>query len=236
MRHLLKQLTRTCFLAALVISCADDRHADYEKFFLAFGTVERPGAEELFIVLDDNDTTLLVSESVVPLEFFKDKMRLFVDYSIVEKESPARDFHYRVRVNHATEIPTTEVLLTPTDEDTGNDPITVENYWLARGFLTFRYRVRGTPSSLHAVNLLLLHHSLDGNEEGINEVPVHLELRHDAGNDPGSELLTGHVSFPLYKAFPEAVDPLKLRISYNDMEKGNEKTTVEITYYPVKQP
>jgi hypothetical protein len=216
-------------ICACVISCVDDRHSGYEKFFLAYGTVERVSKQDLFIVLDDNDTTLQVSESAVSLDFFKEEMRLIVDYSILEEAAPGQSFHYRVRLNQAKEIPTVEI--DSSGETLGRDPVTVENYWLARGFLTFKYRVRGT-SFKHAVNLTLLPRASTGDEQ--NEDIAYLELHHDALNDPNKEALTEIVSFPLYKVFPDTVEPVKLRISYNDAEKEGDKTTVEITYYPRK--
>jgi hypothetical protein len=226
--------TRVCLLLAilaLALSCVDDRNAGYEKYFLAYGTAERPAGGDLFIVLDDNDTTLLVSESAVPVEFFKDKMRLFVDYSILERATPDQPFHYNARVNRVQEIPTKDVLWETASDTTGGDPLAVENYWLAHGFLTVKYRVRGA-SRPHDINLVRVYHPNDNKEESI----IYFDLRHDALDDPDKENLTGRVSFPLYKAFPETVDPVKLRISYNDAENSNGKTSIEITYYPLKQP
>jgi hypothetical protein len=222
-------------LLAFVASCLDDRHSDHGTFFLAYGTVEKAPGQDIFIVLDDNDTTLHVSESAVPLDFFRDKMRLIIDYSIVEKATPGQDYHYSARVNQAKEIPTVEV--NASGNNLGADPITVENYWLARGFLTFKYRISGTTPG-HAVNLVLLPRVVgndEENDEGKDEAIVYLELQHDAFNDPDDETLTDIISFPLYKAFPDAVEPLKLRISYNDPGKKEGNTTLEITYYPPKE-
>ncbi|MDR2414342.1 MAG: NigD-like protein [Odoribacteraceae bacterium] len=210
---------------ALATSCVDERRTgEHEKFFLAYGTAESVSERDLLIVLDDKDTTLLVTESTVPLGFFRNDMRLIVDYSIVEKAPPGQPFHYRARVNQVKEINTVEVNVD--GNNAGNDPIAVESYWLARGFITFKYRVRGTTLT-HAVNLTLLPSVLEDDEPF-----VPLELQHDASGDTGNETLTDLVSFPLYKAFPSATGPTKLRISYNDPEKQGGKTTIEITYYP----
>ncbi|MDR0766297.1 MAG: NigD-like protein [Odoribacteraceae bacterium] len=216
-------------ILALAASCVDEhRPPGHEKFFLAYGTVESAPGHDLFIVLDDKDTTLLVAESTVPLEFFKNEMRLIVDYSIMEKTAPGQSYHYRARVNQAVEINTVDVNVS--GNNTGNDPITVEDYWLAHGFLTFKYRVRGTTFK-HAVNLTLLPYPREGNDE-TGEQFIPLELQHDDAGDPDNETLTDLVSFPLYKAFPGATEPTRLRISYNDPEKKEGETTIEITYYP----
>lgn len=239
MRFFLKQPTTRVYLLLAMLasatSCMDDRDAGYEKFFLAYGTAERPAGGDLFIVLDDNDTTLFVSESAVPAEFFKDKMRLIVDYSILERATPDQPFHYNARVNQAKEIPTRDIAWETAGDTTGNDPLAVENYWLARGFLTFKYRVRGR-SRPHDIHLVCREWQYHLNDKPGEESIVYLDLRHDAFDDPDRENLTGLISFPLYKALPEAVDPVKLRISYNDTEKDADKTSIEITYYPLKQP
>ncbi|MDR0544296.1 MAG: NigD-like protein [Odoribacteraceae bacterium] len=216
-------------LLALAAACVDERQpSDYEKFFIAYGTVISAPERSLFVVLDDKDTMLLVAESAIPLEFFKDEMRLIIDYSILEKAAPGEPYHYRARVNQAMEIATVEVNIA--GDNAGDDPIAVENYWLARGFLTFKYSVRGTTFK-HAINLALLPPPRE-EEDDPNEPFVALELQHDATGDPNNDSLTDLISFPLYKVFPDATDPIRLRISYNDPEKAGGKTTIEITYYP----
>ncbi|MDR1414206.1 MAG: NigD-like protein [Odoribacteraceae bacterium] len=232
MKFLTKQLT-TCvsLVFAMAVACTDE--PDYDTFFLASGTVENSLAGTLTIVLDDNDTTLRVTESAVPIEFFKEDMRLFVNYSILERATPGEAFHYVARVNQAREIPTKGVSWEPASDTTANDPVAIENYWLARDFLTFKYRVRGTTAVAHGLDLFF-RQSNDA-EQGAEPL-VFLDLRHDALGDTGTESLTNYISFSLRDVFPDSSDPVKLRVSYNDSEKASGETSIEITYHPRKRP
>jgi hypothetical protein len=221
-RFCIQTITRgAIFLATVIVPLACmDAGWEHEKFFLAYGTAGISPAGELSILLDEQDTILRVDETLLPRAFFRDSMRLFIDYSILERAAPDDLFHYRVRLNRATEIPTKELSLGSSSDVT---PFSIGNHWISRGFLTIEYLAPPTHeiSLFRSVSPTTL--------EDDDKISLGLHCHFSLGSHP---LSTHIVSFALYKSFPSGTPPVDLWISYHDANKNGDITTILHTYHP----
>ena len=226
----MKTLSLFLLLALATAACREDTNGDdHEKYFIATATaIALPGRDVPCIALDDNDTLLLVAASAVADSLLEPGSRLLVNYTLLERASPGEPFHYHARVNTALRIATLPV--DSPGESHGEALLVVENYWIARGFLTFKYRPGAlAPATLPRLSLLAS--TLD---EQTGEWIARLALHREASREDLVDASTADlVSFSLRDAFPAIEVPVKLRISYRDDEKGGEMTAIEITFHPV---
>lgn len=204
-----------------LLSCDDDSYS-YE-FRLSYGVVEKPSMGHYTINLD-NGKILYPSFSNISSDQLENQMRLLVDYTILEDADPSRGFDYYVRLNGAREILTKELVpySLSVSDSLGLDPIELEEPWIANGFITFDFLYAGNGLIKHMVNLVLL-------DEKTSDGRTLLEFRHNAYTDPGNYAIQGTVSFRLANTFPEATDPIPLRIRYKAFDK---EAYFDLTYTP----
>lgn len=213
------------FVAVLLIatSCEDDDAYSLGKFWISYATVEKPSMGYYTVKLD-NGNVLYPSYSNVSSGDLDDRMRILVDYTILQDAPENADCDYYVKINRASSILTKELITykESISDSLGIDPIELQEPWIANGFITFEY-LFGGGLIRHMVNLAR-------HEELTPDGRVLLEFRHNAFNDPDNYSKEGVVSFKLKEAFPEATEPISLRIKYKAYD--NEEKTFDLTYTP----
>lgn len=101
-----------------------------------------------------------------------------VDFTILQDAIPGSKFDYYVRINGIERILTKNIL--PYSEEIldslGNDPVIVNDYWIAQDFLTIEFFFAGGLVQ-HLINLT--------QHQGLTkDGKVLLEFHHNANNDP----------------------------------------------------
>ena len=222
-----KLFTSTLLLASMIFaisSCGDDDYNSLTAFCLSYGVVEKPSAGNYTIRLDDGKV-LYPYTSNIASHYFENDMRLFVDYTILQNADTESTYDHYVRINGAKEILTKDILLFSEEinDSLGYDPIELQEPWISNGFITFEYLFGGGDTK-HMVNLVQ-HETL------MEDGRVLLEFRHNAHKDPRNYKIQGAVAFRIEKAFPDATEPIPLRVKYKAYDK---EKSFDLTYTPPK--
>ncbi|MCR9011605.1 NigD1/NigD2 family lipoprotein [Gabonibacter chumensis] len=218
------RLTVLFIIAVLVVASCDDDGYSLSKFWVSYGVIHK-STEDNYTVKLDNGSVIYPSYSDVPTKNLQDSTRLLVDYTILQDATPGSKFDYYVRINGIEQILTKNIL--PYSEEIldslGNDPVIVNDYWIAQDFLTIEFFFAGGLVQ-HMINLTR-HQGLT--EDG----KVLLEFHHNANNDPDRYKLNSAVAFPLNKIFNETDDSVQLRVRYKGFDREEH---FDITYRPRK--
>ncbi len=121
---------------------------------------------------------------------------------------------YYVKVNSAKKVLTKGVLdITEANKDSiGNDPIIVQDTWMANGLLNFQLKYWGRDKT-HFINLVKQPGELTAEGQ-----PFQLELRHNKNGDLESIPYTAFVSFHLDSLQVAGLDTVRFTIKSEDYD------------------
>lgn len=228
MHRFIDRLTFWCciLLPVLTLSCTDDsdeRLSDSGRYQVTYGIVEKPTMQSYTIKLDEG-ITIYPQESTVPSFNFENRMRVEIDYTILEPAQSDEEFNYYVRLNGAREVLTKKIISdTEAPSAPGNDPIELTKIWIVDEYLNFEYLyIGGSKTSEHQMNLVM-------RESATTDNRILLDFHHDADQDSATQAVNGSVSFRLDEAFPQNTDPIRLRIRYKTYDK---EKTFDLIYQP----
>lgn len=183
------------FLIALLvpffIACNHDEETLNDSV-VKIATVENPSQLTNFYLNLDDSTRMWVMSNDIKYYRPKNEQRVLVDYSVVSVKPRGSSYDYDIHVNDVYEILTKGVfnVTTATNDSIGNDPISIQDMWIAGDFMNFEFIYPGY-SKTHFINLV----KDDSNPS--TDGKVHLEFRHNANDDYPSYNISGLVCFNL---------------------------------------
>lgn len=198
----------------IVLTSCDDN--EYEHRYWDYGVVDSLDVQQYVIRLDGGDV-------IIPTNGFSrlsDSLRVWVDFSI-EEESDTTRKEYKVELHNLVKVLTKPIL--PHDEtildSLGNDPLEIDSYWIANGFINFKFYYYASGMKKHMVNLMQLP-SQDGK--------IILEFRHNAFKDYASDLFRSDVSFRLGDLLDGMEKPVSIEVLYSS--SPNSTKSITLTY------
>ncbi|MCK5730460.1 MAG: NigD-like N-terminal domain-containing protein [Draconibacterium sp.] len=194
---------------------------DYEGYSLGdmwvgFGIFQVDGLDSYKIILDNKDVLIPVASNYPPGwgANIDNGERVFVNYTILDEVLESSLPAYYVKVNAIEDILMKDVMdITPEIEDSiGNDPIVVVDYWMTDSLLSFKLRYWGYYTT-HFLNLVK-----QPGEILPENLPIELELRHNANNDDDAIYYTAYVSFSLNDLRIEGLDSVQFVVTSIDYD------------------
>lgn len=204
--------------------CLDDDGYSLGDVWVGFGVVEN--ADTYKIVMDDGDILYPVAfggyvpwnENDYSGSSHKVKAgdRLMLNFTVLDdKLNDAGEITaYYVKVNSAKKVLTKGVLdITEANKDSiGNDPIIVQDTWMANGLLNFQLKYWGRNQT-HFINLVKQPGELTSEGQ-----PFQLELRHNKNGDSEDIPYTAFVSFKLDSLQVAGLDSVRFTITSKDYD------------------
>lgn len=204
--------------------CLNDDGYSLSDAWVGFGVVEN--TDDYKIVLDDGEILYPVAfGGYVP---WNDNYnsgnshkvgagdRLMLNFTILDdKLNDAGEVAaYYVKVNSAKKVLTKGVLdITEANKDSiGNDPIIVQETWMANGLLNFQLKYWGRNQT-HFINLVKQPGELTAEGQ-----PFQLELRHNKNGDSEDIPYTAFVSFKLDSLQVAGLDSVRFTIKSKDYD------------------
>lgn len=204
--------------------CLDDDGYSLGDAWVGFGVVE--STDTFKILLDDGEILYPVAfGGYVP---WNDNYnsgnshkveagdRLMLNFTILDdKLNDAGEVTaYYVKVNSAKKVLTKGVLdITEANKDSiGNDPIIVQDTWMANGLLNFQLKYWGRNQT-HFINLVKQPGELTAEGQ-----PFQLELRHNKNGDSEDIPFTAYVSFRLDSLQIAGLDSVRFKITSKDYD------------------
>lgn len=210
------------FLIALIIplfiACSKDEETLNDSI-VKIATVENPSQLTNYYLNLDDSTRLLAIDSELKYYRPKDEQRVIVDYTILSHKPNGSSYDHDVRVNDIYEILTKGIFsITPTTQDSiGNDPITIQDMWIAGDFMNFEFIYPGY-SKTHFVNLV------KDDLKTYTDGKMHLEFRHNANDDYPSLNISGIVCFNLKSIRKAGATSVDLVIHTKEFGSSDERT------------
>lgn len=220
-------------LILLMTGCLDDEGYSLGDVWFGFGVVQNTDAAsstESFTITMDNGAKLVP----VAWDYYQSRDghvyydvnnhlengdRVMVNYTVLDDDGkePGEIETFYVKVNSVKSVLMKGVMdITPENQDSiGNDPIIVQDYWMADSLLTFKLKYWGY-NQIHFLNLVK-----DPGELTESGLPIQLELRHNSNGDDESVPLTAFVSFSLNDLRIEGLDSVQFVVTSTDYD-GNE--------------
>lgn len=204
--------------------CLDDDGYSLSDVWVGFGVIE--STETYKIVMDDGEILYPVAfggyvpwnENDYSGESRKVEAgdRLMLNFTILDdKLNDAGEVTaYYVKVNSAKKVLTKGVLdITEANKDSiGNDPIIVQDTWIANGLLNFQLKYWGRNQT-HFINLVKQPGELTAEGQ-----PFQLELRHNNNDDSEDIPYTAFVSFHLDSLQVAGLDSVRYTVTSTDYD------------------
>lgn len=204
----------------IVTSCEDDDNYSLDNQWIGFGILE--DAESNKIRMDNGDVLLPVAYAYAPgylgdsRDGFQNGDRVLVNFTILEDKTDEQTDTkvYLVKINSAREILMKGILdLTTENQDSiGNDPVIVQDVWMAQGLLNFKFKYWG-HYAVHYINLVKQPGSLRPDDQ-----PIELELRHNRNGDDEAVPFTSFVSFKLDSIEIPGLDSVRFVVNAVDYD------------------
>ena len=208
-------------------SCLDENDGySLSDMWAGFGVLHETTEQSARIIMD-NDAVLIPVDSYhnhswnenrhddegKPIELGD---RLFVNYTIIgdDVDTDGNVIAYYVRLNSTKKILMKDVIdITPENNDSiGNDPVEIKEVWMTDSLLNFKIRYWG-DSEIHFINLVK-----QPGELNESNLPVLLELRHNARNDSEYIPYAAYVSFKLNELEIPGLDSVQFVVNATDYE------------------
>lgn len=228
MKKLVFLLTGT--LIFLLTACLEDNddHYSLNNFWIGFGVITgQTGDYE--IVLDNHDLLIpIASEYGNWQNHFKAGDRVWMNYTILGDKTDSLNNRtiYYAKINQIEKVLKKDIItMQPEMEDSiGNDPIIVDDAWIADSLITFQLRYKGYNRT-HLLNLVL------PDDSPLSDAsPIELELRHNAHEDAEEILYQAFVSFSLNRLQISGSDSVQVHIVWNNYE-GTNHTLDRVFHY-----
>ncbi len=211
-----KRLSKVLILIVLFFawSCSEDD--DYnDAVYVGFGLALEDSSNPLgfTIKMDDGDYLIPVAPTTV-MDEVEDSTRLLVYYEVISSANPVEgNDAYTVEILELDDILMKGIIdITPEIEDSiGNDPIIVRQMWVTGDLLNFELKFWGGNTKKHMVNLVK-----QPGEITAEDMPIQLELRHNAFDDPKNYLYSGYVSFNLSSLKLEGLNAVSFTVNGTD--------------------
>lgn len=196
------------------VSCSKSDGYSLGAFRISIATVNKISDNSYSLTLD-NGKVLYPSASDVRY-IPKDNQRVFVNYTILSDQYA--EYDHLVKVNDIWNILTKGVIdLTTSNADSiGNDPVKINNIWVANDFMNVGFMFNYSGVRPHAINLVnnTTKTDADGNEF------VELEFRHNSYNSQSQYLFEGLACFNLKPFRRSDVDSVNIEVVVKEYD-GN---------------
>lgn len=204
--------------------CNDDDGYSLSDMWIGFGVVEN--TDNYKIVMDDGEILFPMAYSEQNSWYDKDYSgnnsqikagdRVLVNFTILDDKlnDAGEVVAYYVKINSAKKILTKGILdITEANEDSiGNDPIIVQDCWMANDLLNFQLKYYGN-NEIHYINLVKQPGELTAENQ-----PFELELRHNKNGDSENILYTAFVSFKLDTLQVAGLDSVRIKVTSTDYD------------------
>jgi len=202
----------------------DDEGYSLSDVYIGFGIVEN--TDDYKIVLDDGE--ILYPVAFAGYDTWHDydysgenkKIeagdRVLVNFTILDDkvDDAGQITAYYVKINSTKKILTKGVLdITEANKDSiGNDPIIVQECWMANDLLNFQLKYYGR-NQIHFINLVK-----EPGELTASGQPFELELRHNKNGDAEEIPYTAFVSFKLDSLQVAGLDSVRFKVTSADYD------------------
>jgi hypothetical protein len=201
----------------------------YLKYVILLGVIvgfiacEKEASEEYYstlgILTESNDSLIIDSDKSNRLYIYNNigneldsGDRVAAIFKLVDMDIP-EGLDYIIEVTSIEKVLFKPIITdyTPAKDDSlGNDPVQIDELWLAKDFMNLNFTYLG-GSTTHFINLVLV--------DSVENDTVELEIRHNDNDDTGIYQLKSFVSFDLTSVQSAATDSVILRIKaqeFND--------------------
>jgi len=206
-------------LSIVFVSCLDDDDGySLSDYWVGFGILKIE-SNSYTIVLDDGVVLKPVAWNYSPEnnDEFEDGSRVLVNFTIWDENlgDDGEVDEYLVKVNDIQSILMKGIwnITEETADSIGNDPIIVQEYWMADSLLNFKLKYWGY-NEVHFLNLVQ-----DSTDLWTDDGLLKLQLRHNANNDDAAVPYTAYVSFSLNSLRVEEQDSVEIQVSSFDYDE-----------------
>lgn len=190
-------------------SCLSDDGYSLGDMWISVATVEsQQNSNDYFFRLDDG-TTLWPAAGYYIGQNMEDGQRVLLTYTVLSDELSGFD-HY-IKVNDIETVLTKQIAEdkgVENDSYYGNDPVLVRKISVGQRFLTIWFEARYGGSKKHFVNLVQMENE---------SIDNYFEFRHNAYDDPASDMLLSPVCFDL-KSIDTEGETIELVININTFD------------------
>ena len=206
----------------------DDDGYSLGKFWVGFGMIEQVSSDPIsYVIHMDNGQRLFPVVSGYQLPWYyhgtndpksrlKTGDRILLNYTILGEisESSAIKKDFNIKINEVKKILLKDILdITEENRDSiGNDPIIVKEIWQTDSLLNFEIKYWGRYE-IHYINLVK-----NPGELTEEDMPIELELRHNANGDQRDIPFASFVSFRLNEIQIPGLDPVQYKVVSKDYE------------------
>jgi hypothetical protein len=200
------KILKNSFLILLVVlgftACQKD---EQETYYSTLGMLKI--STDSTIIESDQGYNMYINNSIS--NDFEDGDRIVASFSLIEQELPT-GIDYIVDIYSIEKVLFKPVIeLTPEISDSlGDDPIQVDNMWIAKDYLNLNFSYSGGETT-HFINLGILADSTANDT-------ISLEIRHNDNGDKSSYWLGSFASFDLGSVRVQDADSVILKISSQD--------------------
>lgn len=134
--------------------------------------------------------------------------RIVAIFKLIDMEVP-KGLDYVIEVSSIEKVLFKQIIdySTIDTNSLGNDPLQVDQLWLAKNFMNLNFTYLGGQET-HYINLVRI--------DSVDSDTVNLEIRHNSNDDQGYYQLNSFVSFDLTSIQSETADSVVLRIKANE--------------------
>lgn len=216
-------------LIFIVSGCLDDEDGySLDKMWVGFGMIEQVGSDpvEYTIIMDNGDVLVPVASGYSrpwyymgtndPESRLKSGDRVLINYTVIGDDgTDGEDIsEYFIKVNSVQKVLLKGILdITEENQDSiGNDPVIIRKAWMTGNMLNFEIKYWGRYE-VHYINLVK-----QPGELTEADVPVELELRHNAHGDLEDIPYAAYVSFNLDELQVSGLDSVQFRVTSTNYE------------------
>jgi hypothetical protein len=211
----------TAVIAFAITSCDDDDWSQ-DSYWIDMGTIQKVSASssEFYILLDNGDK---VWPAITNFPYYnpKDGQRIIANYTILSNRHDG--YNHDVRLNDIYQVLTKPVatLTTANADSIGNDPLVVNDTWIASDHLNIEFSFLGN-NKRHMVNLV--------KSDLFASTPelAKLQFRQNGYGDEKRYWLKGIVSFNIKSLQVDGA--LTRKIEFTSTNYNGEPKTVTLTY------
>ncbi len=216
MRNKILQLGLIIALLTTITACNKNDGYSLGAFRISVATVNKLDDFTFELTLDNGKKLWPAASDVRYTP--KDSQRVFVNYTILSDQYGSYD--HMIKVNDIWNILTKSVvdLTSENAGEIGNDPVRINDLWVANDFLNVGFLFNYGGVRPHAINLVKNQMSTLENGEEVLE----LEFRHNAFGNGSNHLFDGLVCFDLKPLRKSDVDSIKLKVTYKDFPRDGD--------------
>ncbi|MDH6355419.1 hypothetical protein M2132_001761 [Dysgonomonas sp. PH5-45] len=222
----LKTSVFSVIISVIILAFASCSSDDYKvpSYISELASVQKTDDGGYYLVMD-NGTTLFPAQSDREYTVKPNQQRVLINFEYLDVPIVGA-YDKAIKIYSIQDILTANVVEPESDADLnqfGNDPVEISSLWIGDSYLNIRFTFGYGETQTHSICLLN-----NKNTRSATDGKIHLELRHNAKNDPANYKVKTMAAFNLRPYLETEIKPVKFIVTAIGFDGKTQ--TFETTY------